>query len=279
VLCRFSASSLEGDDGTETSLALDHRVISLLDVLKLVPARKRLVSVVERRGGEGEGNALFDTALDAGLHGELDGVFLVDGSAGGPATDGETLLDERAEKEEGKTRVSLGEKGVEERRWMKGGRDVHDRDADLVGKRKDKKLSTNSESVDKLVDDLALRRRADDDLSSSELLERLSLVLLASVYVVLSTEFLREVLLGVGGGKGDDVEAHLAGELEGEVAELEKRRGSARGEGGSEGDAESEGRRGEEEKWDEEKDLLRPSPGQPQHRRESNPYPSCWRRL
>lgn len=73
-----------------------------------------------------------------------------------------------------------------------------------------------------LLDDIGVGRSTHDQIGTSELVERLGLILLRSVDVNVSTELLGEILLRVGGRKGDGLETGFGSELDTQMADIWK---------------------------------------------------------
>lgn len=70
---------------------------------------------------------------------------------------------------------------------------------------------------DSLLDDLGGRSSANDQISSSELGQRLGLILLRAIDVNVSSKFLGQVLLGVRGREGNSLPTRLVCELNGQM--------------------------------------------------------------
>lgn len=112
--------------------------------------------------------------------------------------------------------------------------------------REEEDAPADGESTDERLHRLARRRNARSDLGAAELLERLGGVLGLRVDVVVRAELEREVLLVGAARDNDGLEAHLAAELDGEVAEaaeLRARRRRTRGQEELEGER-AQGKRG-----------------------------------
>lgn len=73
-----------------------------------------------------------------------------------------------------------------------------------------------------LLDNIGVGRGTHDQIGTAELVERLGLILLRSVDVNVSTEFLGEILLRIGGRKRDSLETGFGSELDTQMADIWK---------------------------------------------------------
>jgi len=133
---------------------------------------------------------LLDVTLDTLIKRELDRLERVPRASAGPTPDRQAFLNER-----------------------------HTGNLQIVADNgEDEQGPIDSETTDEPLDNIGVGRGTHDQIGTAELVERLGLILLRSVDVYVSTEFLGEILLRVGGRKGDSLETGFGSELDTQMA-------------------------------------------------------------